>query len=93
MRTLNPKPCALVSNPAQPLPIGESRLQGQTLTLIHDITIGGERMQEVELSCTGTPSTNAKGKVSYYLRFSLSYGIWKAKSATPTGSHSRFETN
>lgn len=76
----------------QPVPAGTSQSSGLTVTLLHDITIGGERLQEVAFVCPSNidPKTSVIG---YNLRFALIKGVWKAKSATPTGSHSRFETN
>lgn len=51
------------------------------LLLVHDIIIGGERQQQVTFECGGTQQ-------DYLVRFSKLDGTWKAKSATPLGSHS-----
>ena len=51
------------------------------LLLVHDIIIGGERQQQLSLNCGGNQH-------DYLVRFSKLDGTWKAKSATPLGSHS-----
>lgn len=57
-------------------PYGSGELQ-----LVHDIIIGGERQQQVTFDCGGAQQ-------DYLIRFSKLDGTWKAKSATPLGSHS-----
>jgi hypothetical protein len=50
-------------------------------TLVSDIQIGGERQQLIKQECGGASR-------EYSVRFSAVSGTWKAKSATPMGSHS-----
>jgi hypothetical protein len=82
--------CTLTSTPKTPVKdgsvVGELRL-----TIVHDIIIGGERQQQVTASCIGGDSSH--GQRFFVLNYWLDGDTWKAKSATPEGSHSRFRTN
>ena len=71
---------------AYPVPPTGLSLDDKSLKLLHDVTIGGEREQEVEVSCGNQPGVPPK---RYEVRFWLDGHTWKAKSATPLGSHSR----
>ncbi|MEN9714840.1 MAG: hypothetical protein RJA35_307 [Actinomycetota bacterium] len=77
------KPCDLNLETLTPLADSKPRpdTDGRALTLIRDIVIGGERQQEISVHCD-------RADAIYSVRFSLSQGSWKAKSATPMGSHS-----
>ena len=88
-----PKPAAVAKQPSatptdacgpEPLeavrPLNGNTSQKGTL-LLRDIVIGGERAQEVRYAC-------GDGETTYLLRFALAKDRWKAKSATPMGSHS-----
>ena len=82
--------CNPPSAPIQPLKTTQTLGTNGKLLLIHDIIIGGERLQEVRLKCLKNGQWVTQ---DYALRFALISGEWKAKSATPSGSHSRFGTN
>ena len=67
--------------PSVPLSPGSKNLH-----LDRDITIGGERQQQITIDC-------GVEKRVLTVRFSLAQGSWKVKSATPTGSRSLLSTN
>lgn len=73
--------CGLVVMGLQPQTVASRPESGGTARLIEDIVLGGERQQELEFICGAT-------RTFYQVRFSLVQGTWKAKSATPMGSHS-----
>jgi hypothetical protein len=65
----------------KPIPDRTGIQDAGTLTLVSDIQIGGERQQLIKQDCDGASR-------EYSVRFSAISGTWKAKSATPMGSHS-----
>ena len=73
--------CQLVLDRLSPVATVTEPFGSGQLELVHDIIIGGERQQQVTFDCGGAQQ-------DYLVRFSKLNGTWKAKSATPLGSHS-----
>ena len=78
-------PTEVLSTLGVPVPVGGLREGVATFQLLRDVTIGGERQQVVAVKCDSVTS----GAIQYALRYWLDGSTWKAKSATPVGSHSR----
>ena len=82
---LKPSPsnlqCSIDWLALKPLALESLATEGGTLWLRNDIVIGGQREQTIAFDCQGREQTEV-------IRFSSLDGTWKAKSATPTGSHS-----
>ena len=78
--------CALIAAVKSPVKPGGETLGDTRVTITRDVIIGGERQQEVAVTCIDGPAKTIR---RYALRFWLEGGSWKAKSATPMGSHSR----
>lgn len=73
--------CQLALDHLAPVATATEPFGAGELLLVHDIIIGGERQQQVTFDCGGSQQ-------DYLVRFSKLDGTWKAKSATPLGSHS-----
>jgi hypothetical protein len=58
----------------------------KTFAVTRDITIGGERQQDILIDC-------GIEQRSITVRYSYSQGYWHVKSATPTGSRSLLSSN
>ncbi|MDE2408897.1 MAG: hypothetical protein KGL72_01155 [Actinomycetales bacterium] len=70
-------------NTVPPVPLDKGL---KMLTVQRDITIGGERQQEILIDC-------GVEKRVMTVRYSFSQGSWHVKSATPSGSRSLLSSN